>query len=60
MFRTVLGNTPFYNGVYYWELIADPRTENELKIGVATKKDFNYNSAFCEYFIYLFFKQFYI
>ena len=37
------------SGVHYWEIIADDRTENELKIGVTTKKDFNYNSAFCDY-----------
>lgn len=37
-----------FSGIYYWEIIADPRTENELKIGIATKRDFNYNSAFCE------------
>lgn len=36
-------------GCHYWEIIADSKTENELKIGVATKKDFNYNSAFCDF-----------
>ena len=30
-------------GVIYWEVLADDRTENELKIGLTTKKDFNYN-----------------
>jgi len=49
MFRTVLGDNKFYNGVHYWEVYADERTENELKIGIATKVDFNYNSAFCDY-----------
>lgn len=37
------------SGIYYWEIVADDRTENELKIGVSTKKNFNYNSAFCDY-----------
>ena len=37
------------NGIHYWEIHGDPRTENELKIGVSTKKEFNYNSAFCDY-----------
>jgi len=46
MFRTALGDTPFYEGIHYWEIIADERTENELKIGVSTKVDMNYNSAF--------------
>ena len=36
-------------GVHYWEIIADDRTENELKIGISTRKDFNPNSAFCDY-----------
>ena len=36
-------------GIHYWEIHADAKTENELKIGVACKKDFNYNSAFCDY-----------
>ena len=58
MFRTAIGNTvilnllnsqPFHGGVIYWEVIADDRTENELKIGLTTKKDFNYNSAFCDF-----------
>lgn len=48
MFRTVLGDTAMYGGIHYWEIVADARTENELKIGLATKRDFNYNSAFCE------------
>ena len=36
-------------GTFYWEIHADERTENELKIGISTKKDFNMNSAFCDY-----------
>jgi hypothetical protein len=35
-FRTVVGNRPFMDGVHYWEIIADHRTEHELKIGVTT------------------------
>ena len=34
MFRTLLGDTAFNSGVHYWELTADDRTENELKIGI--------------------------
>jgi len=49
VFRTVIGDTPFYSGVHYWELVADDRTENELKIGVCLSKEFNMNSAFCDY-----------
>ena len=36
-------------GIHYWEIIADERTDNELKIGISTKLDFNYNTAFCDY-----------
>jgi len=49
MFRSVISTTPMTGGIHYWEIIADPRTENELKIGVATRRDFNYNTAFCDY-----------
>lgn len=49
MFRSIIVNTPFYGGKHYWEIIADERTENELKIGISTKIDFNYNSAFCDF-----------
>jgi len=48
MFRTVFGETPFNGGVHYWEIHADNRTENELKIGVCIKRDINLNSAFCD------------
>ena len=34
MFRTLLGDTALNSGVHYWELTADDRTENELKIGI--------------------------
>ncbi len=39
----------FTHGVHYWELHADKRTENELKIGVTNKPGQNFNSAFCDY-----------
>ena len=34
IFRTVLGNVAFESGLHYWEIVADARTENELKVGV--------------------------
>lgn len=49
IFKTVIGDQPFYEGVHYWEIHADPRTENELKIGISLKKDFEPNSAFCDF-----------
>eukprot|EP00824_Muranothrix_gubernata_P014381 TRINITY_DN29894_c0_g1_i2.p1 TRINITY_DN29894_c0_g1~~TRINITY_DN29894_c0_g1_i2.p1 ORF type:complete len:303 (-),score=24.28 TRINITY_DN29894_c0_g1_i2:8-868(-) len=44
-FRTVLGNAPMTSGIYYWEIHADPRTENELKIGVSSERSFNLNTV---------------
>lgn len=35
VFRTAFGNIPFSEGIYYWEIIADARSEHELKIGVS-------------------------
>ncbi|CAD8109323.1 unnamed protein product [Paramecium sonneborni] len=49
MFRTIIANFGFESGIVYWEIEADDRTENELKIGVTTQRDFNYNSAFCDF-----------
>jgi len=49
MFRSIISDTPMNDGVHYWEIVADNRTENELKIGVSTKRDFNYDTAYCDY-----------
>jgi len=48
-FRTVVGNRPFSDGVHYWEIVADSRTEHELKVGVTTQQKFNVNSSFSDY-----------
>jgi hypothetical protein len=37
LFRTMIANKPLMEGVHYWEIIADARTEHELKIGVSTQ-----------------------
>jgi hypothetical protein len=34
LFRSVIADKGFHQGLHYWEIIADARTENELKIGV--------------------------
>ena len=34
LFRTILANRPFMDGHHYWEIVADARTEHELKVGV--------------------------
>ena len=36
LFRTMISNRPLLGGHHYWEIIADGRTEHELKIGVTT------------------------
>ena len=37
------------DGKHYWEVVADARTEHELKIGVATQQTFSPNTAFCDF-----------
>lgn len=49
LFRTILGDTPVRGGIAYWEIWADSRTDNELKIGVTTKQDFNMNTSFSDF-----------
>ena len=48
-FRTITSNRPFFSGIHYWEIIADARTEHELKIGVTAQQTFNVNSSFSDY-----------
>lgn len=49
-FRSAFGNHGFIKGAHYWEIIADKRTENELKIGIAVRphETFNLDTAFCD------------
>ena len=49
LFRTVIANKSFDEGIHYWEIVADARTENELKIGVCKNRDFDLKTAFCDY-----------
>lgn len=49
VFRTVIGDTQFDSGLHYWEIIADARTENELKVGVCKRRDFDLGTAFSDY-----------
>ena len=48
-FRSIVSNKPFMNGVHYFEIIADRRTENELKIGITKNINFNYDTSFSDY-----------
>ena len=51
-FRTVVGTPPFLGGAHYWEIHGDPKTENELKIGVANKKNFNLNTVLGDLYLH--------
>ena len=35
IFRTVYGSIGFMEGIHYWEIVADAKSEHELKIGVS-------------------------
>lgn len=37
LFRTVYANIAFTEGIHYWEIVADSRSEHELKIGVSAQ-----------------------
>ena len=39
IFRNFFGSIGFTQGIHYWEVVADARTENELKIGVSSIND---------------------
>jgi len=49
LFRTMVSNRPFMDGQHYWEIIADARTEHELKIGITLQQKFSVSNAFCDY-----------
>ena len=49
MFRTVYANIELNEGIHYWEIIADARSEHELKIGVSGQKLMNQKAAFSDY-----------
>jgi len=36
IFRNIFGSLAFNEGIHYWEIVADARTEHELKIGVSS------------------------
>lgn len=35
VFRNFFGDVEFNEGIHYWEIVADARTEHELKVGVS-------------------------
>lgn len=48
-FRTIVSTVSFSSWVHYWEIIADKRTENELKIWITKNLNFNYDTSFADY-----------
>ena len=48
-FRTFFGDVTFTEGIHYWEIVADARTEHELKIGVSKSRECDQRTAFCDY-----------
>ena len=49
IFRSSISTQGFHGGKHYWEIHADNRTENELKIGVSSNPVFDFNTAFCDH-----------
>ena len=49
LFRSVIADTGFESGNHYWELVADSRTDNELKVGVTKNRDFDLKTSFSDY-----------
>ena len=41
------------SGIYYWEILADTKTENELKIGITGEREFNFNTVVICRYIYI-------
>jgi len=35
LFRTIYSSIELNEGIHYWEIIADARSEHELKIGIS-------------------------
>ena len=59
VFRSVITSFGFTSGIQSWEIVADNRTENELKIGVSTSNNYDFNTAFCDHsFGYAFYGTF--
>ncbi len=38
VFRTVYSDIDLSEGIHYWEIVGDSRSEHELKIGVSGKR----------------------
>jgi hypothetical protein len=48
-YRNMYGNYGFKSGIHYWEIIIDSRSQNEIKLGVASELRPYSGSAFCDF-----------
>jgi E3 ubiquitin-protein ligase NRDP1 len=49
VFRTVYSDMEINEGIVYWEIIGDSRSEHELKIGVSGQRVTNQKAAFSDF-----------
>ena len=49
LFRSIIADVGFESGLHYWELVADSRTDNELKIGVSKNREIDLKTSFSDY-----------
>jgi len=52
IFKSVIGDTPMQGGGrFYWEILPDKMSTNELKVGVTTKRNFPFDqSSFSDFY----------
>ena len=48
-FRSIVSDKYFKKGIFYWEIIPDTLTENELKVGICLSNNFDKNTSFSDY-----------
>lgn len=46
IFRNFFGDVEFNEGIHYWEVVADARTEHELKVGVSAINEMEDSAEF--------------
>jgi len=49
VFRTVYGAKGLTEGIHYWEIIADARSEHEIKTGISSKRNINEKASFSDF-----------